>query len=109
MDPGGRPREREEDMDGCPIEEEAEMLVLKGSQVLFTGLLSGLLEKSSSPTASLENRFFVWNSVGSGKRQCLWMGLGSRTCSRSLAQERCDNSGWWQAEWIGEFLFFSKA
>lgn len=84
------------------------MLMLKGSQELFMGLLSGLLEKSSSPTANLETTFFVWDSEGSGKRQCLWMGLGSRTCSRSLAQERCDDGGWWHAKRFGEFCFFLK-
>lgn len=57
VDPGARPQERKTWMGGLS-EEEKDMLMLKGSQKLFTGLLSGLLEKSSSPTASLENRFF---------------------------------------------------
>lgn len=82
--------------------------MLKGSQELFTELLSGLLEKSSSPTASLETRFFVWDSEGSGKRQCLWMGLGSRTRSRSLAQERCDDVAGGRQSGLESFIFFSK-
>lgn len=52
------PRKGRKTWMGGLSEEEKDMLMLKGSQKLFTGLLSGLLEKSSSPTASLENRFF---------------------------------------------------
>ena len=90
------PRRGRETWMGGLNEKGKEILVPKCSQALFTGLSSGSLEKSSSLTVSLETRFLVWNSEGRGKRQCL--GMGSRTCSSSSAQERCDSGSWWQVK-----------